>query len=100
VREIAKHYLQQVALTLAKSGKTIEIDDAGMELVVTKGYSMAFGARFLKRLIDEQIKLPISARWKEGTHFTVSAINGEITVEASVAKMPRPDTTLAYDHVA
>jgi ATP-dependent Clp protease ATP-binding subunit ClpA len=100
VREIAKHYLQQVALTLAKSGKTIEIDDAGMELVVTKGYSMAFGARFLKRLIDEQIKLPISARWKEGTHFTVSANNGEIIVEPSVAKMPRPDTTLAYDHVA
>jgi ATP-dependent Clp protease ATP-binding subunit ClpA len=100
VREIAKHYLQQVALTLAKSGKTIEIDDAGMELVVTKGYSMAFGARFLKRLIDEQIKLPISTRWKEGTHFTVSAINGEITVEPSVAKMPRPDATLAFDHVA
>src|SRR4029077_11401009 len=49
VREIAKHYLQQVALTLAKSGKTIEIDDPAMELVVTKGYSMAFGARFLKR---------------------------------------------------
>ena len=100
VREIAKHYLQQVALTLAKSGKTIEIDDAAMELVVTKGYSMAFGARFLKRFIDEQVKLPISARWKEGTHFTVSAIDGEITVEPAVAKRPTPNATLAYDHVA
>jgi ATP-dependent Clp protease ATP-binding subunit ClpA len=100
VREIAKHYLQQVALTLAKSGKTIEIDDAAMELVVIKGYSMAFGARFLKRLIDEQIKLPISARWKEGTHFTVSANNGEITVEPAIAKRPAPNATIAYDHVA
>jgi len=100
VREIAKHYLQQVALTLAKAGKTIEIDEAAMELVVTKGYSMAFGARFLKRLIDEQIKLPISARWKEGTHFAVSANNSEITVEAAVAKRPAPNATIAYDDVA
>ena len=100
VREIAKHYLQQVALTLAKSGKTIEIDEAAMELVVTRGYSMAFGARFLKRLIDEQIKLPISARWKEGTHFTVSALNGEITVDPAVAKRPALNATIAYDDVA
>jgi ATP-dependent Clp protease ATP-binding subunit ClpA len=71
-----------------------------MELVVTRGYSMAFGARFLKRLIDEQIKLPISARWKEGTHFAVSANNGEITVEAAVAKRPAPNATIAYDDVA
>jgi ATP-dependent Clp protease ATP-binding subunit ClpA len=100
VREIARHYLQQVALTLAKSGKTIEIEDAALELVVTKGYSMGFGARFLKRFIDEQIKLPISARWKEGTHFTVSATNGDIGVEAAVAKMPSPNATLAYGDVA
>ena len=100
VREIARHYLQQVTLTLAKSGKTMEIDEAALELVVSRGYSMAFGARFLKRLIDEQIKLPISARWKEGTHFTVRAIDGAITVEAVVAKMSVPDATLAYGDVA
>ena len=34
---------------------------------------MAFGARFLKRFIDEQIKLPISAQWKDGSHFDVKA---------------------------
>jgi ATP-dependent Clp protease ATP-binding subunit ClpA len=100
VREIARHYLQQVALTLAKSGKTIEIEDAALELVVSRGYSMAFGARFLKRFIDEQIKLPISARWREGTHFTVSAKGSDITVEAAVAKMPSPNATLAYGDVA
>jgi len=100
VREIAEHYLQQVTLTLAKSGKTIEVEEAALELVVSRGYSMAFGARFLKRLIDEQIKLPISARWKEGTHFTVRAVNGEIIVDAAVAKIPSPSATLAYGDVA
>ena len=39
--------------------------------MVAKGYSMAFGARFLKRFIDEHIKLPISAQWKDGSHFDV-----------------------------
>ena len=61
---------------------------------------MAFGARFLKRFIDEHIKLPISARWKEGTHFTVSAKDGEIVVEPAVAKMPSPNSALAYGDVA
>ena len=61
---------------------------------------MAFGARFLKRFIDEHIKLPISTRWNEGTHFTVSAQGEEITVEPAVAKMPSPSVTLAYGDVA
>jgi ATP-dependent Clp protease ATP-binding subunit ClpA len=51
---------------------------------VTKGYNIAFGARFLKRMIDEQIKLPISARWKEGSHFVVKALAGEIAVESAL----------------
>ena len=49
VREIAKHYLTQVTLALAKAGKTIQVNDDALELIVTKGYNIAFGARFLKR---------------------------------------------------
>ena len=85
VREIAKHYLAQVTLTLAKAGKTIQVEDDALELIVTKGYNLAFGARFLKRVIDEQIKLPISARWKEGSHFASRPWDGEIVVEADAA---------------
>src|SRR5206468_1853198 len=33
VREIAKHYLEQVKVTLAKAGKTIKVDDAALELI-------------------------------------------------------------------
>src|SRR5436189_1613955 len=62
VREIARHYIAQVKQTLAKVGKTIEIDDEALELLVKQGYSLAFGARFLKRVIDQRIKLPISSR--------------------------------------
>ena len=62
--------------TLAKAGKTIHVTDEALELIVTQGYSLAFGARFLKRVIDERIKLPISARWKEGSHFEVMRRRG------------------------
>jgi ATP-dependent Clp protease ATP-binding subunit ClpA len=86
VREIARHYLQQVTLALAKAGKTIAISDEALETVVENGYSIAFGARFLKRFIDEHIKLPISARWKEGTHFEVTAKDDAIAVTASPTK--------------
>jgi len=87
VREIAKHYLAQVTLTLAKAGKTMQVQSDALELVVTKGYNFAFGARFLKRLIDEQIKLPISAKWKEASHFVVKAVAGEIVVEPAPAHL-------------
>jgi ATP-dependent Clp protease ATP-binding subunit ClpA len=97
VGEIAKHYLAQVRLALAKAGKTIQVDPAALELVVKQGYSLAFGARFLKRMIDERIKLPISARWREGSHFSVRAVDGEVTVEVSPASLVAADEGLAYD---
>jgi len=100
VREIARHYLDSVKLTLAKAGKTMAIDEAALELVVAKGYNMAFGARFLKRFIDEQIKLPISSRWKEGERFEVRAMDGEIVVHPGPAKITSPDETLAFGDVA
>jgi ATP-dependent Clp protease ATP-binding subunit ClpA len=87
VREIARHYLEQVKTTLVKAGKTITVDDDALELVVVKGFSMAFGARFLKRFIDEHIKLPISAQWKAGSHFDVKARDGQLVVEPGLAKV-------------
>jgi ATP-dependent Clp protease ATP-binding subunit ClpA len=100
VGEIAKHYLVQVRLALAKAGKTIQVDPAALELMVKQGYSLAFGARFLKRMIDERIKLPISARWRDGSHFSVKAVDGELTVEVSPAGLVAADEGLAYDGVA
>ena len=100
VREIARHYLQQVTLAMAKAGKTIQVEDTALELLVSKGHSMAFGARFLKRFIDEHVKLPISAQWKEGSHFTVTAGDGAVVVKPSVVMVSSPDQALAFGDVA
>jgi ATP-dependent Clp protease ATP-binding subunit ClpA len=93
VREIARHYLDRIQRTMAKSGRTLLVGNDALEEIVTKGYSMAFGARFLKRFIDEHVKLPISARWKEGSHFDVRIRSGAIAVEP--AAMPRVNATAA-----
>jgi ATP-dependent Clp protease ATP-binding subunit ClpA len=96
VREIAKHYLAQVTATLLRSGKSITIQDEALEKIVAQGYSMAFGARFLKRVIDEKIKMPVSERWHQGSHFDVLVKDGEVHVEPAPGKAPAPDQALAY----
>jgi ATP-dependent Clp protease ATP-binding subunit ClpA len=53
VREIARNYLAKVTQALARAGKTMHISDDAIEAIVTNGYNLAFGARFLKRYIDE-----------------------------------------------
>jgi len=100
VREIAKHYLVQVKITLAKAGKTMQIDEDALELIVTQGYSMAFGARFLKRVIDERIKLPISLQWNEGSHFHVRVREGAIVVQPVLAQLVDTKQALAFGDVA
>jgi ATP-dependent Clp protease ATP-binding subunit ClpC len=95
VRAIARNYMQKVTLTLGRAGKTIDVSDDALEVIVAKGYNMAFGARFLKRFIDEHIKLPISAHWKEGSHFEVRVQNGDLHVEAAPAKLMSADPTIA-----
>jgi ATP-dependent Clp protease ATP-binding subunit ClpA len=100
VREIAKHHLLNLKLTLAKDGKTMRVDDGALEWLVAEGYSLSFGARYLKRVIDEHIKLPISARWKDGSHFDVRVVDGRIVVEASATCLVGASEVIEFGHVA
>jgi ATP-dependent Clp protease ATP-binding subunit ClpA len=100
VREIAKHYIAQVSLALAKAGKTMQLDDDALELIVTNGYDLAFGARFLKRYIDEHVKLPMSAQWKESSHFVVKARDGAVIVEATALPAMSAASVIEFGDVA
>jgi ATP-dependent Clp protease ATP-binding subunit ClpA len=83
VREIARKYLHEVTASLKRSGKAIHIEDEALEKLVTDGYSPAYGARFLKRVIDDQIKLPLSQSWKEGNHFRATVKDNQVVVEVA-----------------
>jgi ATP-dependent Clp protease ATP-binding subunit ClpC len=85
VREIAIHQIAKVERTLSKGGRSLIVTPEALEQIVHEGYSLAYGARFLKRVIEARIKLPISQRWTEGEAFTVDVRDGAISVEVSPA---------------
>ncbi|HMG35735.1 MAG TPA: ATP-dependent Clp protease ATP-binding subunit [Blastocatellia bacterium] len=84
VKEIAELYLGTVKRQMRKQGKRIEVTDTAIDYLVDKGFSPAYGARFLKRTIDEQVKLPITTRWKEGDRFDVDLTDGEIKINVNL----------------
>ena len=80
VREIAKLYLAKIQRNMERQGKVVEVTDEALNLLTEKGFSPAYGARFLKRHIDQKVKLPITNEWKAAIKFIVNAVDGEIVV--------------------
>ncbi|HSL22105.1 MAG TPA: ATP-dependent Clp protease ATP-binding subunit, partial [Vicinamibacterales bacterium] len=82
VRAIAELEVARVTRTLEESGRRLVVEPEALEQMVKEGYSLAFGARFLKRFIEEKLKLPISQGWHGGPEFRVSCRDGAIVVES------------------
>jgi ATP-dependent Clp protease ATP-binding subunit ClpA len=85
VREIARLYLGKVKRNMERQGKFVEITDAALDLLTERGYSPAYGARFLKRHIDQKVKLPITNQWKSAMRFLVDVEDGDIAVKTNDA---------------
>ena len=83
VRHIALKYIDEVTSTLKRWNKTLTVEPEALEKIVTDGYSPAYGARFLKRIIDDRIKLPLSEQWKEANSFRATVRDGQIVLEAA-----------------
>ena len=81
VRMIAGRYLDQLAVTLERWNKAIVVDPDALDRLVAEGHSRAYGARFLKRVLDERVKLPISYQWKEADSFRVRVRGGQVVVD-------------------
>ncbi|MFN2392429.1 MAG: AAA family ATPase [Pyrinomonadaceae bacterium] len=81
VREIARIYLGKMKRQMERQGKFVEVTDAAVDLLTEKGYSHAYGARFLKRHIDQKVKLPITNAWKTAPRFAVNTEDGEIVIK-------------------
>jgi ATP-dependent Clp protease ATP-binding subunit ClpA len=83
VRLITIQQLAKIEASLARSQRTLTVTPEALELLVHDGYSLCYGARFLKRTIEDRIKLPISQQWTEGDTFTATVVDGKLVVEAS-----------------
>jgi ATP-dependent Clp protease ATP-binding subunit ClpC len=84
VREIARIELRRIGSRLEQSGRMLTVTDEAVEKIVDEGYSLAYGARFLKRLIEDRIKLPISQHWAGAREFHVQLTpDGELAVQCA-----------------
>jgi ATP-dependent Clp protease ATP-binding subunit ClpA len=82
VRTIATQHLERIEETLRERRKSLVVDDEALDAIVTAGHSLAFGARFLKRVIDDKVRVPISEQWALGSQFHVRVVEGAVQVDA------------------
>src|SRR6185312_1593581 len=80
VRQIAKLYIDRLSRQMERQGRSLQVTEEAIDLLTEKGFSSKYGARFLKRHIDEKVKLPITAMWKTSSRFLVHVEVGEIIV--------------------
>ncbi len=80
VKQIAQLYLGGIKRQAERQGKQLNVTDAAIDYLVEKGFSPAYGARFLKRTIDEKVKLPVTNMWKAFNRFNVDMVEGELDV--------------------
>src|SRR6185436_19172072 len=83
VKQIAELYLGMVRRQMKRQGKLLQINEGALNHLVEKGFSPQYGARFLKRTIDEMVKLPVTTRWKEADQFDVDFIDGEMKIKTT-----------------
>ena len=71
---------------IADKGILVELTDSVREFLIKKGFNKKMGARPLQRVIDEQIKKPMSkevlfGRLVNGGHVTVDMDGEEIKLD-------------------
>ena len=87
--DVRRHDHDRIEQTLARTGRSLSVTPSALEHLVTEGYSLAYGARFLKRVIESRIKLPISQRWAEGKTFLADVVDGKFEVQVSETPYPK-----------
>ncbi len=95
VRIIAEQELAKIAATLEKSGKLLTIDPEAVNQLVRDGYSLPYGARFLKRVIELNVKLPISQFWQGGIEFRVTCDKGQVVIESAGMRLVKGAAAVA-----
>jgi ATP-dependent Clp protease ATP-binding subunit ClpA len=85
VARIALIHLDRIVATAAAQGKGVEMTPEAVDAIVREGHSMTYGARFLKRVIDEVVKIPLSQIWSSADRFRVTVLAGRVVVEPQTA---------------
>jgi ATP-dependent Clp protease ATP-binding subunit ClpC len=90
IREIVDLLLERVKTQLAGQEMELQVTDAAKDAIIAKGYDQAFGARPLRREIQNQIEDPLAERMLQAAFQA----GDTIVVDAG------PDGTLTIDRSA
>lgn len=80
VEKIAAIHLESIRRMMAAQGKELVVTPAAVAALSETGFSLKYGARFLKRTIDEKVKMPITLAWKDSDRFLVDADGSGVVV--------------------
>ncbi|HDO23793.1 MAG TPA: AAA family ATPase, partial [bacterium] len=88
LKDVVKIQIKIISKRLAEKGITLVVSPAALSFLAKKGYNPNYGARPLKRLIQNKILnsaagFIISGKVGTGGKITVDVRNGELVVEAS-----------------
>ncbi|MGE3073810.1 MAG: ATP-dependent Clp protease ATP-binding subunit [Dehalococcoidia bacterium] len=86
IRRIVDNELRKVEKQLMLKGVTMEVTDAGKDWLGDKGYDPVFGARPLRRVIQDNIEdrlseLLLSGEFGSGDSVRIDAEEGELKIE-------------------
>ncbi|MDY6853414.1 MAG: ATP-dependent Clp protease ATP-binding subunit [Thermodesulfobacteriota bacterium] len=81
VKKITLMYIDKIKDILISHNKGVKVTDEALDYLVDVGFSPKYGARFLKRIIDEKVKIPLTLYWKDGAEFLVDIKNSEVVVD-------------------
>ena len=80
---VARKFVGELNLKLAPKGISIDCTEAAISWIAEDGYDFAYGARPIKRLIDEKLKKPLSqeilfGRLEKGGLVTIEVENNDL----------------------
>ena len=81
VKEISKMYLASTNSKLKEEGKKFHYTSNVLDSLVESGFSLKYGARFLKRTIDDKIKIPLTLSWNKGSNFYFRLQNNKLRLK-------------------
>jgi ATP-dependent Clp protease ATP-binding subunit ClpB len=74
IRRIVDFQLAHLAKLLAKNGLTLDVSDAARQELANRGYDPMYGARPLKRVIQQQLQNPLAAELLRATNSEGSTV--------------------------
>ena len=86
IRRIVQLQIGRLRTRLAESSIQLEVTDAAIEAIARRGYDPSFGARPLKRVIQQSIQNPLAVEilkreFAEGSRVAVDCRDGEFTFQ-------------------